>query len=372
MAWFLIGQLSPISNTNGGPTAQVIIAITNPDLTQTWVTSTVNWALTNTWLQPYQQVQATDIHGPTPPVQLPFTNTGPQSFSFENPIVWTQPQDVQVSLRPFPVNLQQLERAVTGNIAVLVQSRQTGAPYLPGGALLPPNTFTWATMVQLTIKQVPAATGGQALPDVYALSGASQQDQALLEHILRVLETDDPIAAIQVLSQTSAGVAGLSSGPINSVDVSRLRTNPPQYRRHRRARTWCSGLRGWNHPDVAVGAQIDQHVGFLQIIQQAAVTNAPEILPTVHRHHWPQSADGSVQLWSRTTDPADHLRPRRQSEHKRFAGAGASLLQRYRPLRRTSWPTLLCHHDQPGARHAVQRCCCGLGGRLAAAGMTAL
>ncbi len=272
---FPVEQLSPISNPNGGPTAQYTIAITNPDLTQTWVTSTVNWALTTTWLQPYQQVQATDIQGPTPPVQLPFTNTGPQSFSFENAMVWTQPQDVQISLRPFPSNLQQLESVVAGDIAVLVQSRQTGAPYLPGGTLLPPNTFTWATLVQLTIKQVPAATGGQSLPDMYALSGASQQDQALLEQILRGLETEDPIAAIQVLYQTSAGATGLSSGPVNPADVFVLRTNTTTVSAPPSGPNLVFRAALSEPPEVAVGAQIDQHVGFLQIIQQAAVTNAP-------------------------------------------------------------------------------------------------
>ncbi len=270
---FPAGQLSPVEGDT--TTSQYTIELTNPDATQTWVKSSVNWPLTNEELAPYQNLKASDVIPPSVPVQLPFTNTGPQSFSFENPVVWTQPDNKTVSLRPFPSNLQQLQSVEAGAISVLVESRETGAPYLPGGTLLSPQSFNWVTMITLTVKQIPATSGKDSLPDIFALSGASQQDQALIEQILRELEGgEDPIVSLQVLYQTEAGATGLTSVTINPQDVFALRTNtttvsaPPAS-----ANLLFKALAVT--PGVAVGATIDDHYGFLQIIQQAAVTNAP-------------------------------------------------------------------------------------------------
>lgn len=273
----LLWQEFPVGQVNG----QYSVSLSNPDTTQTWVTSNVNWPLTGDWVKPYGEVKATDIQAPAGPVQLPFTNTGPQSFAFENPIEWTQPGDIVQSLRPFPANLNALGAVVSGSISVLVESRETGAPYLPGGTPLPADSFTWATSLNLNVAQVPATTAAQTgsgdnfLPDVYTLSGASQSDQILLEQILRVLETGNPIADIQVLYQESGTETGLSSGSVNTDDVFALRTNtttvsvPPsgvnlQFRAMDVEET--SG--------VAVGATIADYEGFIQIIQQAIVTNA--------------------------------------------------------------------------------------------------
>ena len=129
----------------------------------------------------------------------------------------------------------------------------------------------------MTVKQIPGATQGSMLPDVYALSGASQSDEALLGRILDDLKAGDrPIDAIQILYQTAAGAPGLVSATVDADAVFALRTNtttvsqPPQ------------GLLGFAFDlpaGVSVGASTDVGsdggYGFLQIIQQATVTNAP-------------------------------------------------------------------------------------------------
>ena len=276
---FPVGQLSPVSHPNG-VTAQYAVTLAKPTSTNDpypWLTTSVQWQLTDAILGPYQNVKPGDVSLPSTPTQLPFTNTGPQAFAFENAIAWAQPGGGQASLRPFPANLQGLQGSISGAISVLVESRATGAPYLPGSTPLPPNDFTWATAVHLTIKQVPAGTAGSYLPDVYSLSGASQQDQALLELLLRELENgSNPIASIQVLYQSGAGAAGLNSATVNSRDVFVLRTNtttvsqPPATLNMNLLFTAQAAP-----PQVAVGAQIDEAHDFLQIVQQAAVTNAP-------------------------------------------------------------------------------------------------
>lgn len=258
----------------GGPLAQYTIALTNPDTTKTWVKPNVNYTLTNDYVSPYQNLAPSDVALPTQPTQLPFTNTGPQSFAFENPTPWTQ-AGVVTSLRPFPSNLQQLQTTTAGPISVVVASRTTGSAYAPGGTPLDPKTFAWATRINITVKQVPAGKPGTWLPDVYALSGASQQDQALLEQILNLLKANNPIASIQVLYQTEAGATGLNSAPVNPADVFVLRTNTTTVSAPPTNVNLMLMATAPEPTEVAVGAQINEDQGFLQIIQQAAVTNAP-------------------------------------------------------------------------------------------------
>jgi len=271
----LLWQEFPVGQLSGSP-LQYTVSLSNPDTTQTWITaSAATWTLTDTILAPYTQLTAADITPATTPTQLPFTNTGPQSFAFSNTITWTQPGPVTLNLLPFPTNLERLQSAGNSPINVLVESRETGSAYLPDGTPLAEGTFTWATSIDLTILQVPSATGGQMLPDIFALSGASQQDQQLLEMLLAHLSTNNPIAAIQVLYQTAAGQSGLSSATINTADVFVLRTNtttvsvPPPNQSFR--------LEAEAAPpaDVSVGANIATDYDFLQIVQQATVTNAP-------------------------------------------------------------------------------------------------
>lgn len=268
----LLWQEFPAGSTTNG---QYTVTLSNTDTTQKWVTSNATYTLTDALLQPYQGIKPSALSMPSAPAQIPFTNTGPQAFSFQNAIVWTQPQNVQASLRPFPSNLQQLQAATGGPISVLVQSRETGAPYLPGGTPLSPQDFVWATMINLTIRQVPGATGGAMLSDIFTLNGASQQDQQLLQQLLDVLEGTDPIASIQVLYQTSAGASGLNSDTFNTSDVFALRTNTTTVSVPPSGVNLMLTAEVAAPQSVAVGANIGDHYGFIQIIQQAAVTNAP-------------------------------------------------------------------------------------------------
>jgi large repetitive protein len=274
----LLWQEFPVGGPVGGPVAQYTIALTNPDTDPKtgwpWVKPNVDWTLTDAFVSPYQKLTPSDVALPSQPTQLPFTNTGPQSFAFENPTPWTQGGTV-TSLRPFPSNLQQLQQATVGPISVVVASRATGSAYLPGGTPLDPKSFTWATRINITIKQVPGGKPGTWLPDVYALSGASQQDQALLEQILNVLQPQNPIASIQVLYQTEAGATGLNSAPVKPADVFVLRTNTTTVSAPPTNVNLMLMATAPQPTEVAVGAQIDEDKGFLQIIQQAAVTNAP-------------------------------------------------------------------------------------------------
>ncbi len=264
----LLWQEFPVGGFASGN--QYSIALSNPDTTQTWLSVTASWNLTSDWLTPLQGILPSAIVAPTAPAQMPFTDVGPQSFAFDNAIVWTQPAGTSTSLRPFPNSLQTLQAKQGAPIAMLVESREGGAPYLPGGTTLAPSGFTWATQISLTVAQVPGGDG-KPLPDIFALTGASEQDEQLLEQILAVLANDNPIASIQILYQTAAGSSGLTSQTVTPADVFVLRTNsttvsaPP---------TMAVMGFGAAAPTVPVGAQIDETEDFLEIIQQAVVTNA--------------------------------------------------------------------------------------------------
>lgn len=229
-------------------------------------------------VKPWQNLHESEVAKPSAPTPIPLTQTGPQSFAFQNPIVWTPPAGAAMSLRPFPPNLVRLQIAQGASFEVKVKSRPTGGAYLPQGTPVPPADINFATTVDLKIKQIPAGKGS-FLKDVYALSGASQADEMLLGQILAVLKPPSearPIAAIQILYSPDPGKPGLVSAEVNAADVFVLRTNttsvsqPPQ------------GLTAMALPPpdgVAVGADLDLTsdggYGFLQIIQQATVTNAP-------------------------------------------------------------------------------------------------
>ncbi|MGA3372743.1 MAG: hypothetical protein ABSC48_13385 [Terracidiphilus sp.] len=275
---FPVGTLSPVSNGATGVTSQYSVLLSNPDATQTWISASVNYALTNLAVDPFTGLTSSAITLPSVPTLIPFTNTGPQSFAFTTQSTWTQPAATTASLRPLPSGLSVLAAAQSSALGVLVESRSAGAAYLPGGTPLPATNFGWATSIQIVAKQIPAKAidGGSSssyLPNVYSVSGASQADQQTLQAILEVLKTSSPIDSIQVLYQTQAGASGLTSAKIDPTQVFLLRTNtttvsaPP-----------TQGLplaTALADPTVSVGAQIDEPVGFLQILEQVSITNAP-------------------------------------------------------------------------------------------------
>jgi hypothetical protein len=262
------------------------VALGNSDGGQKWLAANVTQTITNDsgvyGVAPYQKLHESDVAKPNAPTPIPLTQTGPQAFAFQNPIVWTPPTPATpISLRPFPPNLTRLQSAQGGPFEVTVKSRPTGGAYLPQGTPVAPANIVFATTVNLTIKQIPGDKQGSVLPDVYALSGASQADEALLGQILAVLKppsANRPIAAIQILYPPDPAQPGLISATVNPTDVFVLRTNttsvsqpPPGLMAMDMAATIPEG--------VAVGADLDLSAdggyGFLQIVQQATVTNAP-------------------------------------------------------------------------------------------------
>lgn len=254
------------------------ITLTNPDKTQGWLTTNASFSLTKNVLAQYQGLTEASVTAPGTPTPIALSATGPQSFALENATVWTPAGAGAVSLRPFAPSLAKLQtNEGTAAIPALVKSRQAQGAYMPDGTPLPVGDITFATSITLTVKQIPGDTQGSMLPDVYALSGASQSDEALLGRILADLKTGDrPIDAIQILYQTAAGAPGLVSATVDADAVFALRTNtttvsqPPQ---------GLMGLAFGLPPTVSVGASTaignDGGYGFLQIIQQATVTNAP-------------------------------------------------------------------------------------------------
>ncbi len=254
------------------------IVLSNPDVTQSWLKiSNGNYSLTSTWVAPYTNLTESSVTKPGSPVAIELTSTGPQAFAFDSAIVWSPPTGNPLSLRTFPTALARLQAMQgTSGIPVLVKSRAADGPYLPDGTPLPAADVAFATAITLTVKQVPSGAPGTFLPDVFGLSGASQSDEALLGCILADLRAGNrPIASLQILYQTEANAPGLVSATVDPSAVFVLRTNttsvsqPPQ------------GFMAMATPlpqGVAVGAtsQIGDDGGysFVQIVQQATVTNA--------------------------------------------------------------------------------------------------
>lgn len=273
----LLWQEFPAGGFTKGSSSYTI-TLNNPDKTQGWFTAGASFPLTQTLLGQYLGLTESSVTAPGAPTPIALSSTGPQAFALENAIVWTPANATALSLRPFAPSLAKLQETEgTAPIPVLVNSRQAQGAYLPDGTPLPLGDITFATSITLTVKQIPGAAQGSVLADVFALSGASQSDEALLGRILDDLKAGDrPVAAIQVLYQTAAGASGLVSATVDPDAVFVLRTNtttvsqPPQG-----LMAFAQGLPA----GVSVGASSDitsdGGYGFLQIVQQATVTNAP-------------------------------------------------------------------------------------------------
>lgn len=254
---------------------------TNADPLQDWIALDASYVLSKSSIDGYSGLTAGALTQPGSPAPIAFTDTGPQSFAFQSPIVWTSAEGRTRTLQPFPPSLSRLQRAEgSAAIDVLVKSRTADGPYQPDGTPLPSGDVQFATSVGLTVRQIPDGSQGGVLKDVFALSGASQADESLLGSILDDLRGGNrPIAAIEILYQTAAGEPGLVSAVIDPSQVFALRTNttsvsqpPPSLTA--RAEATVPPV----PPGVSVGATVDlgQDGGysFLQIIQQATVTNA--------------------------------------------------------------------------------------------------
>ncbi|CAM2069755.1 hypothetical protein SCOR_30550 [Sulfidibacter corallicola] len=244
--------------------------------TEDWVGGSASWDLTESWLSAYEGIKAGDLAAPGTPSQLPFTNVGPQSFSYKNSVTWNQAGGDSVEIRAFPPNQLALQAALAGAMDVLVMTRETGTPFLPDGTPVDTSEFSWATEVELAVSQIPAGTGGTFLKDTFALSGSSEQNQVLLEQIIRAQESGQiEIESIQVLYQEESGAAGLNSGTVDTSQVFALRTNTTTVSAPPAGPNLVFRALLEEDSGVPVGATIAEFADFLQIIQQAAVTNAP-------------------------------------------------------------------------------------------------
>ncbi|QAY75870.1 hypothetical protein [Sphingosinicella sp. BN140058] len=279
----LLWQEFPIGDFANGASYTIILSnpslgsSSTPDASKSWAPNAAPFTLTKPSISAYYGLTAGAVTQPGAPVPIDFTQLGPQSFAFESAIVWTPASGAALSLQPFPPSLLRLQLA-EGKvpIAAVVASRAADGPYLPDGTPVPAGDVAFVTSIGLTVRQIPGADG-KPLDDVFALSGASQSDEALLGRILDDLRAGDrPIASIEILYQQAAGAAGLSSATCDPNSVFVLRTNtssvsqPPQVQAVREAAPLPTG--------VAVGATADLTAdggyGFLQIVQQATVTNA--------------------------------------------------------------------------------------------------
>jgi|GEM_PF-2361484 len=284
---FSVGALSPIAFVAKPqelePTASYTVKLENPDESKPWVTSTVDWPLTDTQVAPYRDVTPDAIGTGGDPEILPLLERGPQSFAFQNSLDWTASSQAggttERSLRPFPPNLSQLLSQIgagldpgTSGIDVSVQTRTTDKAFAPDGTPVDPGKLSWALLLPLTVTKVPAGTGEGDLDHVYTIGGADPSIQRLLRLLLdQMAGGDGPVQGIEILYQPSAGAQELDSA-VDPKDVFLLRTNtttqsrPPQL---------AAALATRVDEPVPVAASLDDFYAFLRILEQASVTNAP-------------------------------------------------------------------------------------------------
>ena len=69
------------------------ITLSNPDTTQPWLKAGATFTLTNDahGVAPFQNLHESDVAKPSAPTPIALTQVGPQSFPFQNAIVWTPP-----------------------------------------------------------------------------------------------------------------------------------------------------------------------------------------------------------------------------------------------------------------------------------------
>jgi hypothetical protein len=262
------------------PTASYTVTVTNDDPGQAWVTTAdASYELTDVTVEPYRGIDSSTLRMPSVPVPVALLEQGPRSFAFQRAIVWSIEGETTTtrSLRPAPPALLSLLASRDAGIELQVSARETTGSAAPDGTPVVGADFGWATQVVIGVKQVPSGTTGSSAPaaHVYAVSGASQSDQGVLRNLLDALSggIDPGIAGIEILYQAEAGAAGLRS-VAQPTRIFVLRTNttidslPP-------SRTFMLGelLAATEPAAVPVAATLEQVQQFLQIVEQASVTN---------------------------------------------------------------------------------------------------
>lgn len=260
----LVWQEFPVGEIKDGDGYEVRLL---PDPAQPWVRTDAKWDLKKSAVDPYR-IAGTSIPVPGSPGALPALQRGPQSFALTNAIQWTPAPGQATTLRPF-ANAMTLALAAGAPLALRLQRRTTGKAYDTQTEPVPTADVRWALAVQMDVRKVPVTTG-VFLPVTFALGAASVTVQDQMRALLAALgATPGRVKAIRLLYQTASGEPGLVSSPAPK-QLFVLRTNtttqavPPPT-----ALTLASTT---DHA-IAVGADTSDPFGFLQILEQASVTN---------------------------------------------------------------------------------------------------
>lgn len=239
----------------------------NGDTAQGWVTVDATWAITEAHVTPYK-INGALLPVPSAPKVINVLQSGAQAFALANPITWTAAGGAAQSLRPFSTSMLAALKA-SAPLSMSLSSRQTAKAYDADTTPVPTADSRFALAVEMTIRKVPAGEG-VFLDTTYALGAADLTQQTAMRELLAAL-VDGQVRAenVKLLYQASASDSGLVSDPAAS-QLFVLRTNtttqsvPP---------ATFEALALTAPEPVSVGANADDPKGFLQILEQASVTN---------------------------------------------------------------------------------------------------
>lgn len=248
-----------------GQTPQYTVALAGSGL-HAWVdVDGATWTVREKDVTPYQ-IAGSEVSLPGSPTAIDPIQHGPQAFALANPITWTPSGGTPTTIRPLPVSM--VAALGAGPLPVTVLTRATTRAYDLATTPVPPGDVTWALSVEMTVRQVPDGAGG-VLADTFALGAADLSVQNAMRALLTALAGNAGlVASIHLLHQQSSGTAGLVSSEADHLFVLRTNTTtqsvPPP----------SAMLEAMEEAHATeVGADTSDPFGFLQILEQASVTN---------------------------------------------------------------------------------------------------
>lgn len=251
------------------------------DAAQNWVTVDAKWDITEAHVAPYK-VSGASLPMPSVPQVINVLQSGAQAFALANPITWTPAGGAAQSLRLFSASMLSAIKT-SAPLAMSLSSRQTAKAYDADTTPFPTADTSFALAVEMTVRRVPAGDG-VFLGTTYALGAADLTQQTAMRELLAALMAGQVQAEnVKLLYQASASESGLVSDPA-AAQLFVLRTNtttqsvPP---------ATVEALALTAPEAVSVGANADDPKGFLQILEQASVTNQTGYYLTF------ETADGS-------------------------------------------------------------------------------
>ena len=276
-AYSLIWQQLPVGAWPSGEGAATSYSITlDGDATQTWVTAGSTVTIEKSESEDYASAKLSDLSLPSGDTPIEILQTGPRAYALQTATEWTeQPVDASAgdpvirSVRTFATPLATYLATQAAGLDVSFMERSTSGAYADPGTSLQAADVMLALQVNLIVRKVPGTTAGTFVPNTYSLTGATLSQQDLIRELLGLTGpgNDGPVKGIQLLYQTSQDSSGLASDAA-AQDLFVLRTNtttqsiPPQ-----------SLLGGAASEQQSVGADASDVYGFLQILEQASVTN---------------------------------------------------------------------------------------------------